>query len=128
MNNTANIFNTFNQTTNLPTIEQIKTNFYAALPASTFTTVANNITNTLTGYALNPNSVGFVGASASQTPQAALTSLNSQFNGSTPCGIAGTTFQYNPNQCYPNVIGQVLLPLFRLLRPVSSSATAVLQQ
>lgn len=57
----GNIFNTFNQT-NLPTVEAIKTSYYSSLPSTTFTTVANNITNTLGTYAANPNTVTLVGA------------------------------------------------------------------
>jgi hypothetical protein len=98
---TGNIFNTFTST-NLPTVEQIKTNYYQSLPSPAFTTVANNITNTLGGYAINPNTVSFVGASSSQNPQAALTALNQQ---ASSCA-SGSNFQYNPIYCNPNLINQ----------------------
>lgn len=67
-NPSGNIFNTFSST-NLPTVEQIKNNYYNALPSKTFTTVVNSITNTLGQYATNQNTVTFVGASSSQNPQ-----------------------------------------------------------
>lgn len=82
--------------------------YNASLPSSNFVTVVNTITNNLTGYVLNPNSANLVGASVSQNPQAALNALNTN----PPCN-ASSIFQYNPVACYPTLINQVLIYLFR---------------
>jgi hypothetical protein len=102
-NPNGSIFDTFNNTS-LPTVEQIKNNYYSSLPSSSFTTVANSIINTLTGYYANPNTVSLQGATTSQQPQAALNVLNQNANASNFCGPSGSTFQYNPTQCNPNTI------------------------
>lgn len=83
------------------------TQYYSSLPPSNFTTVVNNITNTLSGYVLNPNTVQLVGASSSQNPQAALDTLNSFASTSLYCGTIGSKYEYNPLNCYPLLINQV---------------------
>ena len=83
--------------------------YYSSLPPSNFTTVVTNITNTLSGYLLSPNTVQLVGATPDQNPQAALGTLN-QFAGNS-CGVLGSVLgskcEYNPLNCYPLLINQV---------------------
>ena len=102
-NPAGSVFDAFNNTS-LPTVEQIKSNYYSSVPSSAFTTVANSIINTLSAYNANPNTVSLLGATTSQQPQAALDVLNQDAMASTFCGPAGSTFQYNPTQCNPNTI------------------------
>ena len=83
--------------------------YYSSLPPSNFTTVVTNITNTLSGYLLSPNTVQLVGATPDQNPQAALDTLN-QFAGNS-CGVPGSKYEYNPLNCYPLLINQVFSKL-----------------
>jgi hypothetical protein len=116
-NPTGSIFN------NIPAVDQIQNNYNYALPSTTFTTVANNITNNLAGYSINPNTASLVGATASQQPQAALDSLNQNAKASSFCGVAGSTFQYNPTKCNPNLINPSSGPACYLIAANNSAVT-----
>lgn len=83
--------------------------YYASLPSPNFTTIVTNITNILSGYILNPNTANLVNATSSQNPQAALNAINQNAQSNTFCGVAGSSFQYNPTACYPLLINQVLI-------------------
>jgi len=91
---TGNIFDTFNQSTNIPVLQQISSSYNNALPAPAFTSVVINIENQLKSYYMNPNNVNLVGSNSSSTPQAALNRANfyASNGGSASCSAVNDTF------------------------------------
>ncbi len=114
-NSTDTIFNSASQQTNFQQLNQLQNQYYSVVPSSLFSTVATKIKYNLNFYSTNQNDVTFVGASASQNPQAALDQANvfASNGGSSACNAVDDTFVFNPSACYPLLLNQVINFSFR---------------
>ena len=85
------------------------------MPASAFNTVENSIEESLIAYRINPNWVTFVGADGGQNAQAALDAANVfAANGGSACMKINDTLEYNPADCYPLLLNQVLFIIIQV--------------
>lgn len=112
-NSTDTIFNSVSQQTNFQQLNELQALYNAAIPSAVFGTVVSDIRDLLNYYSNNQNQVTLLGASASQNPQAALDQANVfASTGGSNCNAVNDTFVFNPINCFPRLLNQVIYPRF----------------